>query len=292
MRVKEYLDYFICVVIAVGFFTLASFANTINNLNYNVAAKFLIYFFYALLLKKYYGKRMYLIGMLVSLILLLQLLWPFNDHAVRYTFPNYSFALFGVLMALFWNKINLILKLLAIAIVAGFAWVNSNIIYPSFAMKTCTKNKSELIGNEIKDYVNSTSLKNSTNSTMPFFNKGKVYLIEFYFNSCLPCRLKEPALKNIKTEFKDQDFQLFNIQNGGIDSLSKFIESCKINGFENRLYDSSGIFAHNLNIESFPYEIIIDKKGIIRYVFAGFGEGIDAQYNKETSKKINQLLNE
>jgi thiol-disulfide isomerase/thioredoxin len=124
--------------------------------------------------------------------------------------------------------------------------------------------------------------------------RGKVILIDFYFNNCAPCIKKMPALLKIKNHYKEnKDFILLLVHRGGSEAFSDFIE--KLNDFPfdlNYAYDSSSVASKYLGITGYPLEILIGKNGVIREQFAGYSKDISLIYEKKTIKNIDALLNE
>lgn len=124
--------------------------------------------------------------------------------------------------------------------------------------------------------------------------KGKVILIDFYFNNCLPCLKKMPALARVKKHYKETtDFILLAVHRGGSESFSDFL--AKIDNMPkdiNYVYDSSSSASKHLRISGYPFEIIIDKQGKIRELLVGYNNDLSLVYEKNTIKKIDALLNE
>jgi thiol-disulfide isomerase/thioredoxin len=159
-------------------------------------------------------------------------------------------------------------------------------------MKYFSVNKSALMGQSIYKYLDNVSIVDSMERKHSVYIDGNVRLLEFYFKSCSPCKLKTPVLNQVSTRFKDvKNFKLIKIENGRIDDFNDYTSYLKTNrGIT--LYDSAGIFSKNLGIDAYPYEIIVDKKGVIRYIFDGFDHSVNNLYYTETINKITTLLNE
>lgn len=124
--------------------------------------------------------------------------------------------------------------------------------------------------------------------------KGKVIMLDFYFNNCSPCRKKLPDLVRLKKHYiENKDFVLLAVHRGGSESFSDFLSILKDFPKElNYLYDSSSMAEKYLGINGYPFEILIDKSGHIREQFEGYTDDVSLIYEQKTIKKIDALLNE
>lgn len=124
--------------------------------------------------------------------------------------------------------------------------------------------------------------------------RGKVILIDFYFNRCSQCIKKMPDLKKLQNHYKEnKDFVLLSVHRGGSESFDEFLTM--LHNFPSELsyaYDSSSRASKHLGIEGYPHEILIDKKGLVRDQFGGYSDDVSLVYKKNLIKKIDALLNE
>jgi len=96
--------------------------------------------------------------------------------------------------------------------------------------------------------------------------KGKVLVIDFWYNGCGGCRLMVPALEQIEKEMRGKDIQFISI---GIDTKKLWLDGIgkysSINSLQ--LYTEGQIKDHPmmkyLNISAYPRLIIVDKNGNI-----------------------------
>lgn len=143
---------------------------------------------------------------------------------------------------------------------------------------------------------NNQPLVTNSNDTIILNNdffKGKIILIDFWFQACSPCRQKLPALDSIqKLLGKVPGFKIVLIDNGQYSSLKDFKNTSRT--FEPgiiSLLDTDGKFCKKANIIDYPNEFII-KDGKIVSHFVGFYYPIKDLYIKKTVQLIRKLENE
>jgi thiol-disulfide isomerase/thioredoxin len=119
-------------------------------------------------------------------------------------------------------------------------------------------------------------------------SKDTVYLVNFTFYACKPCREKHPTLKMLKKAFANQPFKLITIH--CVDSIDVFekhyrnIDDCYHNPDEKT--------SLKLGIESYPYEIIYGKNGREMRRHAGFSLDTQKDYLVKTTQLIVRLIQE
>ncbi len=132
--------------------------------------------------------------------------------------------------------------------------------------------------------------------------RGNVIFLNFGFAQCLPCIAEIPLLKSLHNQFKTQKFILFSIS--VLDSANKIQKIQRLHNIPYSLVpiqvqypNGNKLISNNMLIAKYlyhkttmPLNIIIDKKGIIRYVSFGYiGEEYEKQ-KKELMLVINELL--
>ncbi|MBI1851354.1 MAG: TlpA family protein disulfide reductase [Planctomycetes bacterium] len=98
---------------------------------------------------------------------------------------------------------------------------------------------------------------------------GKVFLVDFCGTWCEPWRRDVPALKTILARFHDQGFEVAGVAMDGPDeqALRRFIAQEKItwpiysDGLE---WDNA--IALDYGIETLPASVLVDRKGIVRFL--------------------------
>ncbi|TAH09440.1 MAG: TlpA family protein disulfide reductase [Sphingobacteriia bacterium] len=123
-----------------------------------------------------------------------------------------------------------------------------------------------LAGNEIK----STDFNN------------KVLVLNFWFVECQPCIKELPILNNVKASFEGQPVVFLSINHQSAKAIETFLKAKQYN------------FTHIVNaqhlidlygIATYPATVIVDKKGIIRFVEIG-----DFKNEQALSSEIKKLL--
>lgn len=121
-----------------------------------------------------------------------------------------------------------------------------------------------------------TSLNNEKISLGKY--RGKVVLIDFFYQSCYPCRLAIPALTSLYTKYKEKGLVVIGIDpvdkrhtdNGLIAFLSKKQVNYPI------LFDDGDV-ARKYKVHAYPTFYLIDKRGRILFRFSGYGPVLDTQ---------------
>lgn len=113
-----------------------------------------------------------------------------------------------------------------------------------------------------------------------------VYLVNFTFYACKPCREKHPSLKLLEQTFANQAFKLVTIH--CVDSFDIFqkhyrnIDNC----YHNPIQKNS----LKLGVSSYPYEIIFSKNGREMRRHSGFTLDAKEDYFIQTKTLIEKLL--
>lgn len=116
--------------------------------------------------------------------------------------------------------------------------------------------------------------------------KGKVYLLNFSFVGCLPCRNKHPQIEKLQQLYKnhkqirvltihsEQDFEVFK-------KLAK-----------DQYHDAGLKFKKRLKVWGFPMEYIIDKKGKVRRRYESYDKSQSWAYQLKTRELLEELAGE
>jgi cytochrome oxidase Cu insertion factor (SCO1/SenC/PrrC family) len=141
--------------------------------------------------------------------------------------------------------------------------------------------------------VNFSSLRTQNGDTINSCNlKGKVVLLDFFFINCRPCLQKFPTLEKLKSAFKNRDdVEIIGVYcdvDHSMEKLPAFLEKNKIT--MTTLYDKDLESCKKLGINSYPVEIILNRKGEIVSTYWGFSLTSSEKYLDERIKLINELL--
>jgi peroxiredoxin len=107
--------------------------------------------------------------------------------------------------------------------------------------------------------------------------KGDVVMLNFWASWCGPCRQEMPLLDSIYKQYKDMGFTLIgvNVEPNSRDAnawLMKTPVSYPI------LYDTKSQVSQLYHVQAMPTTVIIDRKGIVRFVHNGYLPGDENQY--------------
>lgn len=288
IAVKSYLRIPLIIVLDVVVFIVAGYAHVFESLFWSMLIKFSLGLLLGIVLYRFFrDDSEFLMGLLFMLFLIGYFLYPFSHNDLYYRLPANSFVVMGMLSGYYWAKLGRIGRVIVPLLIIAFGYVNLSFIYPRLISLSESGEKSAQVGKSIDEFLAGTRLQPDTAYAGSPFPKGKVYLLEFYFDRCPPCRMKHPALKRIAAMTDKQNFEIIYVDNGKIDKVDDFYR--RKSATEKQYYDSAALFIRNLRIKNFPFEVIVDKAGIIRYVSKGYDKDKQEAYVKETMRRIESL---
>jgi thiol-disulfide isomerase/thioredoxin len=133
----------------------------------------------------------------------------------------------------------------------------------------------------------------ASNQGVPVSNdllKGKVVVINFWFESCQPCMAEMPMLNEINGKFKDnKDFLFVSFTADKKESIQRVKDKY---GITFQILSTNQKECDRLNVgRAYPATIILDKTGAIKYLHGGFFDmnvdfGESATYNEYLQKTI------
>lgn len=121
--------------------------------------------------------------------------------------------------------------------------------------------------------------------------KGKTVLLDCWFINCQPCYDKLRYLRTLQDHYrKRSDVVIIAVDTERNKSFEDFSRQIKNLPPEIMYaYDPSGTLSTQLNLTSYPTEILLDSTGKLRDHFIGFNEDIALIYMPSTIKKINRI---
>lgn len=117
--------------------------------------------------------------------------------------------------------------------------------------------------------------------------KGQVLLIDFWASWCIPCKASFPQLDALHKEFKDKGVTVLAVNLDEQRKAADLFLSTRPHTMP-VVFDPAGSAAETFGLKGMPSSVIVDRKGIIRFIHMGYTEKTLAQYRVE----IAQLLGE
>ncbi len=291
---KKALDVMIISIICSSVFVAASAFRAFQINSIALIGPSWLYFLVGLALRTYYKQQQ-----IVILFFGITVLWS-SSMLLLPKIPNIQFILITNLLIIanlslgyFFSSLPKIGKYLSFIAMIGLVYYLSFIYMPKDTAQKRMAVYSNLNSKPFVEFMPNTTLKDTSNNLVAnYFQKDTIYLIEFFFKNCAPCRMKEKILPKVSEAFKNQPFKIIYVDNAEIDDFQSFTEGARKKAYAENFYDEKNILIQNLKIQGFPLEIILDKKGVIRHTYHGYSFDDDNEYFTITTNKIKNLLNE
>lgn len=135
--------------------------------------------------------------------------------------------------------------------------------------------------------VNGATYKNSS-------FKGKVVLLDFWATWCGPCKMASPAIQKLYANYAKKGLvaigaDTFEHNADPFKGAKSYATSHK---FTYKFTAMNDGLAQSLGIESIPAFVILDRKGVIRYVTNGVPQGGAAPLYVALESQVKKLLAE
>jgi cytochrome c biogenesis protein CcmG/thiol:disulfide interchange protein DsbE len=119
--------------------------------------------------------------------------------------------------------------------------------------------------------------------------RGKVVLVDFWGTFCEPCKQSFPKLQDLHTKYGSSGLRIVGISEDDADSKGEIPGFASALGAKFTLgWDEDKSIARSYKPPTMPSSFLIDKKGVVRYVHAGYHDGDELHVDKE----IKELLAE
>lgn len=115
--------------------------------------------------------------------------------------------------------------------------------------------------------------------------RGRVIVMNFWFTTCGPCIKEMPVLNELASDYKYKNVVFLAPAPEKATQIRKFL---KRNPFKYNIIPAALSYINQLQVESFPTHLLIDKKGIVREVFIGY----DHDIREKLQSTIDKLLKE
>ncbi|HTP39331.1 MAG TPA: TlpA disulfide reductase family protein [Steroidobacteraceae bacterium] len=107
--------------------------------------------------------------------------------------------------------------------------------------------------------------------------KGQVVLVNFWASWCGPCRTEMPILDQVYRKYKALGVTLvgINVEPNSTDA-QKYLQSVPVS-FP-ILFDTDSTVSKLYQVEGMPNTVIVDRKGVVRYIHHGYTAGAENEY--------------
>ena len=125
--------------------------------------------------------------------------------------------------------------------------------------------------------VNVTNGKTVSHETL----RGKVVLLDFWYLSCMPCRILIPKIQRLHEKFKNEDVAIVgvNVRDTSVNEIRKFMKERNIRYTQ---YYMGKSMMTDYKLFAFPTTMIIGRNGQVKLVEIGEGE--------DTEQKLAQAI--
>ncbi|MBL4908520.1 MAG: TlpA family protein disulfide reductase [Alteromonadaceae bacterium] len=140
------------------------------------------------------------------------------------------------------------------------------------------------IGEKAPDFT----LKNMAGKNLNLVEqRGNIILINFWASWCAPCRKEMPALQTLHEKYQDLGFSVWGVNVEQENQAGKkFLADLKLT-FP-IFFDAKNTLSATYQVAAMPTSVIVDRNGVVRFIFRGYKSG----YEKKYAKAIKQLIRE
>ncbi len=98
--------------------------------------------------------------------------------------------------------------------------------------------------------------------------KGRVVVLNFWFAGCKPCVMEMPELDDLAEDYRDDGVEFIALTRDPEDDVREFLESHPL-GY--RHVAGAADLIRDLEVPSFPTNVVIDHLGEVTYIKSGWG---------------------
>lgn len=114
---------------------------------------------------------------------------------------------------------------------------------------------------------------------------GKVVVINTWFVGCKPCVNEMPALNNLVKQFENKNVVFLAPSLTSEEKIKEFLVD---HSFNYSIIANSLEYCKILKCEGYPYNIVVNKKGIVTYVELGAQQDIETVLNAQIEKALKE----
>lgn len=113
---------------------------------------------------------------------------------------------------------------------------------------------------------------------------GELFLIDFWYMSCIPCLKSIPHLQNLYEKYSDKGLRVIGINCYDSSSKNNVIKKLNENGVTYQNYFADKSMLKLLRINAFPTFFVIDKNKNVKFLGVGVGKDFDSLIEEEINK--------
>ena len=142
----------------------------------------------------------------------------------------------------------------------------------------------ELLGQPAPDFTLKSMAGKNTNLVE---QRGNIIVLNFWASWCGPCRKEMPILQEFHHKYTDLGVQVWGVNVEQENQAGRdFIKDIGVN-FP-IFFDASNTISAAYQVEAMPTTVVIDRSGVVRYVFRGYKDGYEKKYAKAIKKLIRE----
>lgn len=117
--------------------------------------------------------------------------------------------------------------------------------------------------------------------------RGKIIVINFWASWCPPCRKEMPVLQKFYDKYQALGVSVWAVNveqenQAGHNFLKGLDLTFPI------FFDQSNSISKTYQVKAMPSTVIVDRDGIVRYIFRGYKDGYEKKYAKAIKKLIRE----
>lgn len=112
---------------------------------------------------------------------------------------------------------------------------------------------------------------------------GKIYVINFWFIDCPPCKREIPELNQLVEKYKEENVVFIGI---ALDSKSELKDFLKSTPFNYQIVANGRAFSSKYGIKGFPTNVVVGKDGLIKFSTTGFGQSTVFWIDKSIKEQL------
>ena len=117
--------------------------------------------------------------------------------------------------------------------------------------------------------------------------KGQIVLLNFWASWCGPCRQEMPILEQLNRQYHAKGVTLLGVNvepdsNAAVNWLKATPVTFPI------LFDTDSKVSKLYEVEGMPNTVIVDRKGVVRYIHRGYNPGAENEYLNQIRSLIRE----